>query len=114
MADRTERTIAVVTGGSKGLGRALVAGLLDDGWTVVTDARHADTLASTAATLVDEHAGGDVDRLVAIAGDQRDPAHVDELVTGPNGSADRTSSSSTPGTSGPARSPTSPTSTPTT
>ena len=39
MADRTERTVAVVTGGSKGLGRALVAGLLDDGWTVVTKDR---------------------------------------------------------------------------
>ena len=81
MADRTERTVAIVTGGSKGLGRALVAGLLDDGWTVVTDARHADTLATTAATLVAEHAGGDADRLVALAGDQRDAGHVDDLVT---------------------------------
>ena len=81
MADRTERTVAVVTGGSRGLGRALVAGLLDDGWTVVTDARRADTLATTAATLVAEHAGGDTDRLVALAGDQRDPVHVDDLVT---------------------------------
>ena len=36
------------------MGRALVAGLLDDGWTVVTDARHPDTLATTAAELVAE------------------------------------------------------------
>src|SRR3954447_4614609 len=81
MADHTERTVAVVTGGSKGLGRALVAGLLDDGWTVVTDARHADTLAATATRLVTEHARGDTDRLVAIAGDQRDTTHVNELVS---------------------------------
>jgi NAD(P)-dependent dehydrogenase (short-subunit alcohol dehydrogenase family) len=43
--------VAVVTGGSTGLGRALVEGLVTRGWQVVTDARHADPLAALAAEL---------------------------------------------------------------
>lgn len=36
--------IALVTGGSAGLGRALVRNLFEAGWTVITDARDADRL----------------------------------------------------------------------
>ena len=37
-------SVAIVTGGSRGLGKALTEGLLARGWTVVTDARHAADL----------------------------------------------------------------------
>ena len=35
--------VAIVTGGSRGFGRAVAAALLDRDWTVVTDARRAAT-----------------------------------------------------------------------
>ena len=67
--------VAIVTGGSKGFGRALTAGLLREGWAVVTDARHADELDASAHQLAAE--GG---RLVALAGDITDPAHQAALL----------------------------------
>jgi NAD(P)-dependent dehydrogenase (short-subunit alcohol dehydrogenase family) len=66
--------VAIVTGGSQGLGRAVVAGLLEAGWSVVTDARDASRLDASANEL----AGGD--RLVAVAGDVTDAAHRSALV----------------------------------
>ena len=58
--------VALVTGGSRGLGRALVDGLLDRGWHVITDARDAGALRAAMA-----------DRPTArrVAGDVADPAH---------------------------------------
>lgn len=58
--------VALVTGGSRGLGRALVDGLLARGWTVIADGRDADAL--RAAT-----AGHPAAR--AVAGDVTDRAH---------------------------------------
>ena len=49
--------VAIVTGGSRGLGEALVAGLLEEGWSVVTDARDAGALAATADHLRATSAG---------------------------------------------------------
>jgi NAD(P)-dependent dehydrogenase (short-subunit alcohol dehydrogenase family) len=60
--------VAIVTGGSRGFGRAIVAALLDRGWTVVADARRADDLEATAAELASP-------RLITIAGDVTEPAH---------------------------------------
>lgn len=68
------RQVAVVTGASQGLGRALATALLDRGWTVVVDARRADRLDAAAAGLATH---GDV---VAIPGDVTDPAHREQLV----------------------------------
>ena len=62
--------VAVVTGGSAGLGLALTSTLVRDGWHVVTDARHGRTLADVTAHLPD---------VTAIAGDVRDPIHQEDL-----------------------------------
>ena len=69
--DLTQTTpVAVVTGGSAGLGLALTTALTQDGWHVVTDARHADALAVAAAEL---------SHVTAIAGDVREPRHQEQL-----------------------------------
>ena len=66
----SQRT-AIVTGGSKGLGRALVETLAEVGWAVVTDARHADELEAAITDLV---------VAVAVPGDLTDPGHRKALV----------------------------------
>jgi NAD(P)-dependent dehydrogenase (short-subunit alcohol dehydrogenase family) len=71
---RSETTnVAIVTGASRGFGRALTAALLGRGWTVVVDARRAAELAATAVAL-------DSPRLIAIAGDVTDASHRAALV----------------------------------
>ena len=61
--------VALVTGGSRGLGRALVAGLVDRGWSVVTDARTAGDLAAVEGPGV-----------VTVAGDVADAGHRRRLL----------------------------------
>lgn len=58
--------VALVTGGSAGLGRALVRSLSTDGWTVVTDARDGERLAASVAGLA---------AVVPVVGDVADPEH---------------------------------------
>ena len=65
MTDRTQPT-AVITGGSRGLGRALAAALAERGWRLVIDARRTEDLAAVAAGLPDA---------LAIPGDVTEPAH---------------------------------------
>jgi NAD(P)-dependent dehydrogenase (short-subunit alcohol dehydrogenase family) len=60
---------ALITGGSAGLGRALLGALVHRGWTVVTDGRRRDALTSVA--------GPDT---VVVPGDVADPVHRSELV----------------------------------
>ena len=64
--------VALVTGGSAGLGLALVRALAQDGWRVVTDARHADALRIATAPLP---------HVTAVAGDVRHPDHQERLAT---------------------------------
>lgn len=68
--------VAVLTGGSKGLGRALGAALAERGWDLVLGARSAGALRETAAELGGRHGT----RVVAVAGDVTDPAHRAALV----------------------------------
>ena len=69
-----EQRVALITGGSQGLGRALAGALADRGWTLVLDARHRDRLERTAAELASRTT------VVAIAGDITDAEHRQRLV----------------------------------
>ncbi|WP_448642181.1 SDR family NAD(P)-dependent oxidoreductase [Geodermatophilus sp. URMC 63] len=64
----TPRT-ALLTGASRGLGRALATALDARGWRLVVDGRDGDRLAAAVATLPSP------DLVTAIAGDVADPAH---------------------------------------
>ncbi|QDY76106.1 SDR family NAD(P)-dependent oxidoreductase [Streptomyces qinzhouensis] len=67
--------VAVITGGSKGLGRALALGLAARGWDLVLGARTAAVLAGTAR---EAEAYGT--RVVAVPGDVTDAGHRTELI----------------------------------
>jgi len=64
----------VVTGGSKGLGRAIAAELLGEGAAVAICARHSDELASAVAEL------GQHGTAFGFPADVTDPAQVDRLI----------------------------------
>jgi NAD(P)-dependent dehydrogenase (short-subunit alcohol dehydrogenase family) len=70
MTKQIDDMVTVVTGGSAGLGLALVRALAGDGWTVITDGR--DEVRMKEA----EHGPG----VVPLVGDVTDPAHRDALV----------------------------------
>ena len=63
--------VGIVTGASRGLGLALVHGLVERGWRLVVDARAADALEAAVAGL---------DGVTAIAGDVTDADHRRALV----------------------------------
>ncbi len=71
----TDTPTALVTGASRGLGRALATALNDRGWHLVVDGRDADRLARTVADLPRPHL------VTAIPGDVGDPRHRDALAT---------------------------------
>ncbi len=66
--------IALVTGGSRGLGRALTLELLRTGWQVVTDGRDPDTLSRLRAEAANP------DSLRTLPGNVTDPAHRGALI----------------------------------
>jgi NAD(P)-dependent dehydrogenase (short-subunit alcohol dehydrogenase family) len=83
--------VAIITGASRGLGRALAADLAGRGWGLVLDGRDAEVLRSAAAGLErtaaqsgDEGgtgtAGGRAAVVRAVSGDVTDPAHRAEMV----------------------------------
>ena len=66
-----EQPTAIVTGGSRGLGLALVRALAADGWRVVTDGRDPSSLTDAVGTV----AG-----VTPVPGDVTDPRHRELLV----------------------------------
>ena len=70
--------VALVTGGTRGIGRAIARRLLENGLSVCITARKIDGLAAAAESL------GNPDRLLTIAGRSDDPDHrrtaVDEVI----------------------------------
>ena len=70
--------VALITGASRGFGKALAADLAASGWDVVVDARDGAALDRAAAEIGAGAAPGA--RVRAIAGDVTDPAHRAELV----------------------------------
>ncbi|NDZ83763.1 SDR family NAD(P)-dependent oxidoreductase, partial [Streptomyces sp. SID10853] len=62
--------VAVITGGSKGLGRALAEGLAERGWDLVISARTGEALDASARELAVHGT-----RVVAVPGDVADAAH---------------------------------------
>ena len=66
MTSHEQHMVAVITGASEGLGRALAHDLDRRGWTLVLDARDAARLAGSA---------GNLDHAHIIAGDVTDPGH---------------------------------------
>lgn len=67
--------VAIVTGASRGLGRALALTLAERGWDVVVDGRHAEPLAELAELATEDG------RIHPVAGDVTDPEHRSALVT---------------------------------
>ncbi|MEV5518250.1 SDR family oxidoreductase [Streptomyces flaveolus] len=67
--------VAIITGASKGLGRALAEALAERGWNLVLDARTPEVLEGTAAALASYGT-----RVRALPGDVTDAGHRAELV----------------------------------
>jgi NAD(P)-dependent dehydrogenase (short-subunit alcohol dehydrogenase family) len=65
---------AIITGASRGLGRALAEALAERGWRLVIDAREAGTLNEVATDLAR------TTDVVALAGDVSDPEHRQSLI----------------------------------
>jgi NAD(P)-dependent dehydrogenase (short-subunit alcohol dehydrogenase family) len=68
--------VALITGASRGLGRALARSLAERGWSLVVDARDRGPLEAAVADLD----ALDASRVVTVAGDVTDPAHRAELL----------------------------------
>jgi NAD(P)-dependent dehydrogenase (short-subunit alcohol dehydrogenase family) len=70
---QSQQPVAIVTGASRGFGKAVAAALLERGWTVVGDARRDFELESTVRELNSE-------AFIALPGDVTDACHRAELV----------------------------------
>jgi len=68
--------VALITGGSRGLGLALARVLAERDWDLVLDARGGEALEAAAASL----SGAGRGSVTALAGDVADPAHRHDLV----------------------------------
>ena len=73
---------AIVTGASRGLGRALATALAERGWRLVIDAREAGTLDEAATAL------SKLTDVAALPGDVADPEHRADLIAAAGGPVD--------------------------
>jgi NAD(P)-dependent dehydrogenase (short-subunit alcohol dehydrogenase family) len=71
--DRIRPPVAIVTGASRGLGRALATGLAKHGWQLVIDGRDPDALAEARWEMPAD--------VVSVPGDVADPRHREALLT---------------------------------
>jgi NAD(P)-dependent dehydrogenase (short-subunit alcohol dehydrogenase family) len=76
---RHDRPVALITGASRGLGRALAGALADRGWALVVDARGAEALHRAGRALAR------VTTVVALPGDVADESHRADLVAAARG-----------------------------
>lgn len=76
MSDGNERRVALVTGGSRGIGRAIVEALAGGGWRVFFCSRSQSSVAEALEAYSDRFG----DRVEGRAVDVREQAQVDELV----------------------------------
>ncbi|HEX6328599.1 MAG TPA: SDR family oxidoreductase [Jiangellaceae bacterium] len=74
MAGRLDGKVAIVTGGSRGIGLAVAKRLLSEGARVCVTARKPDGLSAALDSL------GDDDRVLAVAGKAHDPEHQQAAV----------------------------------
>ena len=74
--------LAIITGASRGLGRALAGALAERGWALVIDARRANELEEARRELAQ------ITEVTAIAGDVTDPAHRHDLIAAAGESID--------------------------
>ena len=84
----SDNRTAIITGASRGLGRALAAGLAREGFDLIIDARDAAALHAAAGALraagpAAQRPGGTV--VTAVAGDVTDPAHRAALLAAASG-----------------------------
>jgi NAD(P)-dependent dehydrogenase (short-subunit alcohol dehydrogenase family) len=71
-------SVAIVTGASRGLGKALASGLVKAGWSLVIDGRDGDALDSAAEAIRAEATAGA--RVSAVPGDITDADHRHDLI----------------------------------
>lgn len=85
MSDEKVQRVALVTGGSRGIGRAVVEVLAEDGWRVYFCSRNPDSVESALGELE----GRFGDRVAARAVDVREQGEVDDFVDWVKGEAGR-------------------------
>jgi NAD(P)-dependent dehydrogenase (short-subunit alcohol dehydrogenase family) len=83
MEIRLDGKTAVVTGASRGIGKAIAASMAASGANVVLSSRKQDALEAAIAEIVDEHRAADptiADRLVAFAANAGDPEAAEACI----------------------------------
>lgn len=83
----TDKRVAIVTGGSRGIGEAIVRRLAKDGMHVVAIARSLDRLQQVCSQIRDEH-GGSVEAMACDVGDSRALAETIEKIAEAHGRID--------------------------
>jgi 3-oxoacyl-[acyl-carrier protein] reductase len=77
---RLDGRVAIVTGGTGGIGRAVATALLEEGANVVIIGRNSERIEQTAAELAATHAGGSGPVVLGLALDVRSESDMDTMV----------------------------------